>query len=72
MAAIDSYPDVHSQRVWRAATPDGSAVSADFFSLLGVRMALGAISTAERNRPGRSDVIILGYSAWQSYFWRSS
>jgi predicted permease len=68
IAAIDSYPDFILNGSGEPQRLTGAAASADFFSLLGVRMALGRDFLAEEDRPGRSDVVILSYSAWLRYF----
>ena len=68
MAAIDSYPDFILNGPGEARRLAGAAVSRDFFSLLGVRMALGRDFTPEEDRPGSNQVVVLSYSAWQRFF----
>src|SRR5205823_3959744 len=68
MAAIDPYPDLI---VTGSAEPRrlvGAAVSSDFFSLLGVRMALGRDFLPEEDRPGSNLVVVLSYSTWLQHF----
>src|SRR5436190_9143020 len=68
MAAIDPYPDFILNGSGEPQRLTGAAVSSDFFSLLGVHMALGRDFLGEEDHPGRSDVVILGYSTWLRYF----
>jgi len=68
MAAIDPYPDFILNGSGEAQRLAGAAVSSDFFSLLGVRMAVGRGFLAEEDRPGHNQVVILSYSAWLRYF----
>lgn len=46
----------------------GAAVSSNFFSLLGVRIALGRNFLAEEDRPDGNHVAILSYRTWQERF----
>jgi putative ABC transport system permease protein len=43
-------------------------VSANFFSVLGVRPILGPGFTAENGKPGHDDVIVLSYGFWKERF----
>ena len=43
-------------------------VTASFFSLLGVQPAKGRAFTADEDRPGRSDVVLISHGLWQSRF----
>jgi predicted permease len=51
-----------------AARLAGAAVSANFFSLLGVRFALGRNFLPEEDRPGDNRVVILSNRVWQQQF----
>jgi putative ABC transport system permease protein len=68
MAAIDPYPDFILNASGGPQRLTGAAVSSDFFSLLGVRMALGRNFLAEEDRPGQNHVVILSYSIWLQHF----
>jgi putative ABC transport system permease protein len=68
MAAIDPYPDFILNGSGEAKRLAGAAVSRDFFSLLGIRMALGRDFLAEEDRPANSKVVILSYSTWLRFF----
>ena len=68
MAALDPYPDFILGGSGEAKRLAGAAVSHEFFSLLGVRMAVGRDFLKEEDRPGFNHVVILGYSAWRNYF----
>jgi len=46
----------------------GMVVSADFFSVLGVQPLLGRVFTAEEDRPGRNQVVVLSHDFWRSRF----
>ncbi|MGC4056315.1 MAG: ABC transporter permease [Paludibaculum sp.] len=45
----------------------GSAVSSNFFRLLGRRMKMGRDFLEEEDRPGKDRVVILSYGAWQRH-----
>ena len=47
---------------------DVAAVSASFFSLLGVRLELGRAFLPEEDRPGGPPVVLLGHRLWQERF----
>jgi putative ABC transport system permease protein len=68
MAAIDPYPDFILNTSGGPQRLTGAAVSSDFFSLLGVRMALGRNFLAEEDRPGQNHVVILSHSTWFQSF----
>src|SRR5262249_25177836 len=42
--------------------------SAQFFSVLGVHLALGRDFLAAEDRPGSGNVVILSHAAWSEYF----
>ena len=46
----------------------GARVSADYFSVLGVRPAAGRFFAEEESRPGGDRVVVLGHGLWQSRF----
>ncbi|HMG37100.1 MAG TPA: ABC transporter permease [Blastocatellia bacterium] len=46
----------------------GSTVSANFFSVLGVRPELGRLFEAGEDQPGRDDVVIISHSLWEQKF----
>ncbi len=68
MAAVDPYPDFILSGADGPRRLEGAAVSSDFFSLFGVRMALGRDFLPQEDSPGRNQVVILGHSAWRRYF----
>jgi predicted permease len=68
MAAIDPYPDFILNGSGQARRMTGAAVSHDFFSLLGVRMAVGRDFLPQEDHPGSNRVVVLSYSTWQSLF----
>lgn len=71
MAAIDPYPDFILTGAPGESTAQrlsGADVTADFFSLLGSRMALGRDFLPEEDRPQHNRVVILSYAAWRRYF----
>ncbi len=47
---------------------DGSTVSANLFSLLGVRPELGRVFRPGEDHPGQDQMVILSHSFWQSRF----
>ena len=68
MAAIDPYPDFILNGSGEARRLAGAAVSQEFFSLLGIRMALGRDFLPEEDHPGSNHVVILSYSTWKQFF----
>ena len=42
--------------------------SGDCFATLGVRAALGRLLTADDDRPGAANVVVLSYDAWRQHF----
>ncbi len=68
MAAIDPYPDFILTGSGEPRRLVGAAVSSQFFSLLGVRMALGRDFWPEDDRPGYNQVVVLSYPTWSQYF----
>ncbi len=68
MAALDPYPDFILSGHGEATRLAGAAVSADFFSLFGVQMALGRDFLPQEDRPGRNQVVILSDSTWRQHF----
>jgi predicted permease len=47
---------------------DASAVSATFFSTLGVKPIIGRVLTPDEDQQGRSNVVVLSYRLWQQHF----
>ncbi|HYA98378.1 MAG TPA: ABC transporter permease, partial [Methylomirabilota bacterium] len=47
---------------------DVERVSANFFSVLGVEPVIGRGFVAEENQPGKSSVVVLSHSLWESKF----
>ena len=68
MAAIDPYPDFILNGSDEPQRLSGAAVSSGFFSLFGVRMAVGRDFVPEEDHPGRNQVVVLSYSAWLRHF----
>jgi putative ABC transport system permease protein len=57
------------------ANPDGSAervqaisATASLFTVLGARPALGSAFTADQERPGSNQVVVISYGLWQRVF----
>ena len=46
----------------------GLNVSADFFPLLGVQPELGRVFTADEDRPGKNDVVVISHATWRQHF----
>jgi putative ABC transport system permease protein len=68
MAALDPYPDFILNGYGDPQRLAGAAVSADFFSLLGISMALGRDFLSKEDRPGQNQVVVLSYRTWQRHF----
>jgi putative ABC transport system permease protein len=68
MAALDPYPDFILNDYGEPQRLAGAAVSADFFSLLGVRMALGRDFLSKEDQRGQNQVVVLSYLTWQRQF----
>src|ERR1051325_10384922 len=73
---VASFADLAAFRFWNyalavegrpAVNLNGWRVSANFFSTLGVKPALGRFFTTDEDRPA-NHVIILGYATWQAQF----
>lgn len=47
---------------------EGLAISSNFFSVLGVNMAMGRSFTADEAQIGRDNEVIITWPAWQRYF----
>jgi len=47
---------------------EGRAVSADFFSVLGVQPVLGRGFLDEEDQPGRGNALVISYDFWQTHF----
>ena len=68
-----SLTDIAAYRWWTYsltgdAQPEsvkGAMVSAEYFTALRLRPALGRFFTAEEDKPGNSAVVVLGYALWQ-------
>lgn len=46
----------------------GAAVTADYFSVFGVKPVLGRVFTREEDKPGAKEVIVLSHGLWQRRF----
>jgi putative ABC transport system permease protein len=68
MAALDPYADFILSSYGEPKRLTGAAVSADFFSLFGVQMALGRDFLRKEDRPGQNQVMILSNLTWRQHF----
>ena len=68
MAALDPYPDFILSGYGEPKRLAGAAVSADFFSLFGVQMALGRGFLPKENRPGENQAVVLSDLTWRQHF----
>jgi predicted permease len=68
VAAIRSSSTLILSGQGEPARLSGAAVSSNFFSLLGVRFALGRDFLPEEDRSGRNHVAILSHRTWQERF----
>jgi predicted permease len=73
---VSAFADLAAFRFWNyalsaegrpAVNLNGYRVSANFFSALGVKPAIGRFFNADEDRPG-NHVIVLGYATWQAHF----
>jgi predicted permease len=68
MAAVNPNAGFTLGSLDEPARLTGTGVSANFFSLLGIRFALGRGFLQEEDRPASSRVAVLSYRAWQERF----
>jgi predicted permease len=68
MAALNDKPFNLAEPGQPAERVSGLQVSADFFPLLGVQPELGRMFTADEDRPGRNNVVILDHGFWLRRF----
>jgi putative ABC transport system permease protein len=66
-AAVSRYRTILTGR-GEPARLDAAAVSAGLFDLLGVPPLLGRTFRSDENEPGRTNVVVLSYGAWQERF----
>jgi len=67
MAAI-GFRSLNLAGMGQPESVDGAAVSADFFSALGVRPSTGRGFVAEDDRPGSGNVVVVSYAYRQTHF----
>jgi putative ABC transport system permease protein len=65
MAALNPFANFILIGYGEPARLAGTAVSSNFFRLLGIRMKLGRDFLDEEDQPGRDRVAVLSYTAWQ-------
>jgi putative ABC transport system permease protein len=68
MAAADEYRTVSLTLPQQSEALRAAAVSANYFSLLGVTQQLGRTFEAGEDQPGRDHVVILSHEIWQQRF----
>lgn len=60
--------DLNLTGMGQPARIHGTSVSANFFSLLGVRAELGRIFADGEDQPGKDNLVILSHALWQTKF----
>jgi len=68
MAAVDPHQDAILTGSGEPRRLVGAAVTAEFFPVLGVRMALGRTFLPEEDRPGHNQVVVLSHAVWLNQF----
>src|SRR5690348_9728429 len=68
IAAFSSTQKLNLTGVGEAVRLQGSAVSANLFSLLGVQPELGRFFAAGEDQPGRDNVVVVSDSLWRQKF----
>jgi putative ABC transport system permease protein len=68
LAALNDKPFNLAEPGEPAERVRGLQVTADLFPLLGIQPALGRWFTAEEDRPGQNDVVVLDHGFWQRRF----
>jgi putative ABC transport system permease protein len=64
MAALNPFSNFILTGYGEPARLAGTAVSSNFFRLLGIRMKMGRDFRAEEDQPGKDRVVVLSYSTW--------
>ena len=71
-ASIAVYDPGNAAALWRSDQPavrlNSALVGADFFSVLGVRAAIGRTFASGEDQPGAPKGAVISYHAWQSLF----
>ena len=68
---VAAYAEGHEFNLTHVGDPlrlMGTAVSAELFSILGMRAELGRAFSSEEDAPGRDNSVVLSYELWQSRF----
>jgi predicted permease len=68
---VASYAEGHDFNMTRRGDPvrlTGTRVSAELFSVLGVRAAVGRTFVAGEDRPGRDGIVVLSHRVWTERF----